>query len=137
MAATDPRIDAYIQGASDFAQAILEHLRKLIHKECPGVVETIKWSMPFFEYKGGMLCNISAFKAHCAFGFWNARLLKDPAGVLHVKDKNAMGHFDRITSLKDLPADKIIVALIKEAALLNEQGVKKSAPVRKSPKAVL
>jgi uncharacterized protein YdeI (YjbR/CyaY-like superfamily) len=137
MANTDPRIDSYIQGSADFARPILEHLRQLIHKACPGVVETVKWSMPFFEYEGGMLCNISAFKAHCAFGFWKASLLKDPEGILHIKNKNAMGHLDRITSLKDLPADKILVALIKAAAALNEQGVKKPAPARKSPKAPL
>jgi uncharacterized protein YdeI (YjbR/CyaY-like superfamily) len=137
MATTDPRIDAYIQGSADFARPILEHLRQLIHKACPGVAETIKWSRPFFEYQGGMLCHISAFKQHCAVGFWNAPLLKDPAGVLHIKDKNAMGHFDRITSLKDLPADKIMVALIKEAAALNEQGVKKPARAAKPPKAAL
>jgi uncharacterized protein YdeI (YjbR/CyaY-like superfamily) len=137
MATTDPRIDAYIQGSADFARPILEHLRQLIHKACPGVVETIKWSRPFFEYQGGMLCHISAFKQHCAVGFWNAPLLKDPAGVLHIKDKNAMGHFDRITSLKDLPADKVLIALIKEAAALNEQGVKKPAPVKKPLKAAL
>ena len=137
MTTTDPRIDAYIQGSDDFARPILEHLRKLIHKACPDVVETIKWSRPFFEYEGGMLCHISAFKQHCAVGFWNAPLLKDPAGVLHIKDKNAMGHFDRITSLKDLPADKILIALIREAAALNEQGVKKPAPVKKPLKAAL
>lgn len=137
MANTDPRIDAYIQGSADFARPILEHLRQLVHKACPGVVETIKWSRPFFEYQGGILCNISAFKQHCTVGFWNASLLKDPAGVLHLKDKNAMGHFDRITSLKDLPGDKVLIALIKEAATLNEQGVKKPAPVKKAPKAPL
>jgi uncharacterized protein YdeI (YjbR/CyaY-like superfamily) len=48
-----------------------------------------------------------------------------------------MGHFDRITSLKDLPADKVLIALIKEAAALNEQGVKKPAPVKKPAKAAL
>ena len=137
MATTDPRIDTYIKGSADFARPILEHLRKLIHKACPDVVETIKWSRPFFEYEGGMLCHISAFKQHCAVGFWNAPLLKDPAGVLHIKDKNAMGHFDRITSLKDLPADKVLIALIKEAATLNEQGVKKPAPAKKQAKAPL
>jgi uncharacterized protein YdeI (YjbR/CyaY-like superfamily) len=137
MATTDPRIDAYIQGSADFARPILEHLRKLIHKACPGVVETIKWSRPFFEYEGATLCHIDGFKQHCAFGFWNAPLLKDPAGVLHIKDKNAMGHLDRITSLKDLPADKILVALIKEAASLIDQGVKMPARAAKSPKAAL
>lgn len=136
MPTTDKRIDAYIAKSADFAQPILGHLRKLVHKACPDASETIKWGMPFFETNGALLCNMAAFKQHCSFGFWNAPLLKDPEGVLHVKDKNAMGHLDRITSLKDLPADKVLIALLKDGARLNEQGVKK--PVKeKVPKAAL
>jgi uncharacterized protein YdeI (YjbR/CyaY-like superfamily) len=44
-----------------------------------------------------------------------------------------MGHFDKITSLEDLPEDKIMIAYIKEAALLNEKGTKVSRA--KKPKA--
>src|ERR1700743_817396 len=124
MAATDPRIDQYIDRAADFARPILHHIRKLVHKGCPDVEETIKWGMHFFEYNAILLCNMSAFKQHCAFGFWNAPRLKDPAGILQLKDRNAMGHFDRITSLESLPADKTIIALVKAAAELNKQGVK-------------
>lgn len=134
MAATDPRVDEYIRKAAEFARPILQHLRQLIHKTCPGVTETVKWSMPFFEYEGALLCNMSAFKQHCALGFWNASLLKDPKGVLHLRDKNSMGHLDRITSLKDLPPDKVLAALIKEAAVLNEKGVKKPARTAKGPR---
>jgi uncharacterized protein YdeI (YjbR/CyaY-like superfamily) len=102
------------------------------------VVETIKWSRPFFEYHGGVLCQISAFKQHCSLGFWNAGLLSDPAGVLRIKDKDSSGHFGRITSLEDLPADKVIIAYVKEAAGLNQEGVKKSAPAKnRKPKAAL
>src|SRR5215469_9033680 len=128
MPATDARIAAYIAKSGDFAKPILSHLRKLVHKACPDATETMKWSMPFFETSGSILCNMAAFKEHCSFGLWNAPLLKDPEGILQVKDKNAMGHFDRITSLKDLPADKIIIAYLKEGAALNEQGIKKPAP---------
>jgi uncharacterized protein YdeI (YjbR/CyaY-like superfamily) len=137
MPATDARVDAYIAKSADFAQPILSHLRQLVHKGCPGVIETMKWSMPFFDYEGSPLCNMAGFKQHCSFGFWNASLLKDPEGILQVKDKNAMGHFDRITSLKDLPGDKILIAYIKEAALLNEKGIKKPGPAAKAPKAAL
>jgi uncharacterized protein YdeI (YjbR/CyaY-like superfamily) len=137
MPATDTRVDAYIAKSAAFAQPILAHIRELVHKACPEATETIKWSMPFFEVSGGLLCNMAGFKQHCSLGFWNAPLLKDPAGVLHVKDKNAMGHLDRITSLKDLPADKILIALFKEGAKLNEQGVKKPSAAAKPPKAAL
>jgi uncharacterized protein YdeI (YjbR/CyaY-like superfamily) len=71
---------------------------------------------------------MAAFKQHCSFGFWNAGQMKDANSGLQVKDRGAMGNFDRITSLKDLPADKKITGYIKEAAALIEKGVKKPAP---------
>ncbi len=114
---TDPRVDAYIKKAAPFAQPILIKLRKLIFQACPDAVETIKWSFPNYEVYGSMLCSMAAFKEHCSFGFWKAALLKDPDDILHLADKNSMGHFDKLVSLKDLPADKILIAYLKEAAL--------------------
>ncbi|HXD77380.1 MAG TPA: YdeI/OmpD-associated family protein [Puia sp.] len=133
MPTTDPRVDAYIAKSADFARPILSHLRQLVHKACPSALETIKWGMPFFESGGALLCNMAAFKHHCAFGFWNAPLLKDPKGALKVRNRESMGHFEKITALKDLPADATILALIREAARLNEQGIKKPVP-KKEPK---
>lgn len=66
------------------------------------------------------------FKQHCAFGFWKASLMNDPNKILSVADRNGMGHFDRITSLKDLPSDKILVTYIKHAAALNEMGIRRT-----------
>ena len=120
----DPRVDTYIDKAPDYAKPILGHLRELVHKACPEVEETIKWQFPFFDYAGSPLCVITAFKQYCKFGFWKASLLKDPKGLLQVFEKAGMGHLDRIASLKDLPADKILLAYIKEAMKLNEEGVK-------------
>ena len=116
----DPRIDAYIDRSAEFAQPILAHLRKLVHKACPDVKETMKWSMPHFEYKG-MLCGFAAFKQHCTFGFWKQSLLETDA---FPAEKTAMGSFGRIESRKDLPADKVIVGLVQQAMELNEKGVK-------------
>jgi len=124
MPTTDPRIDAYIEKSQDFAKPILKHLRALVHKACPGVEETMKWSFPNYSYKGAILCNMASFKQHCAFGFWKASLMKDPQGLFNRDGHNSMGQFDRITSVKDLPADKILIAYIREAATLNEDGVK-------------
>ena len=76
MPTTDKRVDAYIDRAQDFAKPILKHLRKLVHDACPDVAETLKWSMPSFEYKG-ILCGFAAFKHHCTFGFWKESLLKE------------------------------------------------------------
>jgi uncharacterized protein YdeI (YjbR/CyaY-like superfamily) len=120
MPTTDPRIDAYIEKSAEFAQPVMAHLRELIHKACPPVTETLKWSMPSFEYKG-ILCGFAAFKNHCTFLFWKQSLMETDA---FPKNKTAMGSFGRITSLKDLPSDKVILGLIHQAMELNEKGVK-------------
>jgi uncharacterized protein YdeI (YjbR/CyaY-like superfamily) len=120
MATKDPRIDAYIAKSADFAKPILKHLRKVVHAACPQVEETIKWSMPHFDYKG-MMCGMAAFKEHCAFGFWKADLILDRDKRT---DKGGMGTFGCIRSLKDLPNEKTLVGYVKKAAALNEAGIK-------------
>jgi uncharacterized protein YdeI (YjbR/CyaY-like superfamily) len=122
MARKDPRIDAYIAKAADFAKPVLSHLRSLVHKACPDVEETMKWSFPHFDYKG-MMCSMASFKQHCAFSFWKITLMKDAKKLLDNR-ANAMGSFGRITSLKDLPSDKTILSYIKEAMKLNDDDVK-------------
>jgi uncharacterized protein YdeI (YjbR/CyaY-like superfamily) len=134
MAPTDKSIDAYINKSADFAKPILTHLRKLVHQACPGVEEKMKWSFPHFDYKNEMMCSMAAFKQHCAFGFWKATLMKDPALVENAKSEAAMGHLGRITSLKDLPPDKKLIAYIKEAMDLTDRGIKLSAKSRTTEK---
>lgn len=130
MPSNDPGIDAYIEKSADFAKPILEHIRKLVHKACPDVEETWKWSFPHFDYKG-MLCSMAAFKEHAAFGFWKESLLEQDA---FPAQKTAMGSFGGITSVKDLPPDKVIIGLIHQAMELNEKGIKVTKP-RPSPTA--
>jgi uncharacterized protein YdeI (YjbR/CyaY-like superfamily) len=134
MAAKDPRVDAYIAKARPFAQPILRRIRAAVHAGCPGVTETIKWSVPAFDYKGP-LAGMAAFKAHCIFGFWKGALMKstpkDKAGA-------AMGQFGRFESVDDLPSEHAIVRMVKEAAALNDAGVKvprvtKAKPALKAP----
>jgi uncharacterized protein YdeI (YjbR/CyaY-like superfamily) len=131
MPSKDPRIDAYIEKSADFAKPILEHLRKLVHKACPEVEETWKWSFPHFTYKG-MLCHMAAFKAHASFGFWKQSLLETDA---FPSEKTAMGSFGKIATLKDLPPDKVLIGLIHQAVELNEKGInvqKPKAPAAKT-----
>jgi uncharacterized protein YdeI (YjbR/CyaY-like superfamily) len=118
----DPRIDAYIESAADFAQPILRHLRTCVHRGCPQVVETMKWSMPHFTHAGGILCGMAAFKAHCTFGFWHEAMTK-VVGPHGAKGESAMGSFGRIASLADLPDKRTLVRFIREAAKLNESGI--------------
>ncbi len=132
MATEDKRIDYYISKSADFAQPILIRLRHAVHKGCGDVKETMKWSFPHFEYKGSILCTMASFKEHCAFGFWLAPLMEDPDKIfLTDEDKTAMGHLGQIKSIKDLPAEKILLKYIKQAMKLIDQGAKLS----KAPKA--
>ena len=120
MPTTDPRVDAYIAKAKPFAQPILKRVRKAVHAGCPDVVETIKWSVPAFEYKGPM-CGMAAFKAHCLWGFWKAALMKTmPKDPAH----EAMGGFGRFESIDELPTEAAMIRMVKEAAALNDAGIK-------------
>ena len=125
MASTDKRIDAYIAKSADFARPILSTLRDAIHEGCPEVQETIKWGMPFFEYKGPF-CFLAAFKAHCGFGFWRA------GGVLGGKAKpdEAMGQLGRITSIKDLPGKRVLLQYIKDAKKKKDEGPASPARIK-------
>jgi len=127
MGTTDPRVDAYIETSAPFAKPILVHIRKSVHAGCPEVEETMKWSFPHFVYKG-MLCSMAAFKAHCSFGFWKGSLLEVPP------NGTAMSQFGRITSLDDLPRSKELTRLVRQAAALNDDGVKLERPKRTAPK---
>jgi uncharacterized protein YdeI (YjbR/CyaY-like superfamily) len=119
----DPRIDAYIARAADFAKPILQRVRKLIHAACPQVEETMKWSSPFFLHRG-ILIATPAFKQHCRLIFWKGRLFLG-------KERRKFG---RLTSLADLPADKILRGYIKKAVELNETGIKNPARKKTKPK---
>ncbi len=116
MGKKDPRVDAYIAKSADFAKPILRHLREIVHKGCPEVEETMKWSLPHFMYRG-MLCSMAAFKSHCAFGFWKSKLIAP-------EKPEAMGQFGRIASISDLPRDSMLLDYVREAARLNETGEK-------------
>ena len=128
MPTIDLRVDAYIAASPAFAQPILTHIREIIHAACPNVEETMKWSRPHFQYKG-MLCQMSAFTAHCALGFWKGAVL-----FPELSEKESMGHFGRITSIKDLPSKKELAGVVKQAMKLNDEGVKPPARAKPDPK---
>ncbi len=131
MGKQDKRIDAYIARAPEFARPILNHLRAVVHESCPDVQETLKWSMPSFEYHG-LLCGMAAFKQHATFGFWKGKLILDRSG----RDlDDAMGQFGRLTSVKDLPAKRVLAGHVKKAMALNEAGTTVKRAMK--PRAVL
>jgi uncharacterized protein YdeI (YjbR/CyaY-like superfamily) len=117
----DPGIDAYIAKAAPFAKPIISEVRDVVHEACPEIVETLKWGHPSFDHHG-IVCGVAAFKAHCVVSFWKAALLGD-AGLLRREVK----------AVADLPGRRDFVRLVKQAAKLNEDGVKLPEERRKSP----
>jgi uncharacterized protein YdeI (YjbR/CyaY-like superfamily) len=118
---TDKRVDAYIAQAPPFAQPILRHLRELVHRGCPGANETVKWRIPFFEYKGQIICNMAAFKQRCMFGFW-APEMRAVLGKDAVRPARGNGWLRRITRPEDLPGDRAMLDYIKKAAEIASSG---------------
>ncbi len=121
--ARSPEVDAYIEGAQPFAQPLLTHLRKTIHRVVPEVGEAIKWSMPFFLYRGIILANMAGHKGHASFGLWG----KEVTATLRERGIAAggtMGSFGRLTSLDDLPPTPELESHIRAAAALVAEGTR-------------
>lgn len=102
---SDPRIDAYIDKAEDFAQPILRHVRALVHSALPEAEEAIKWGMPHFTVGGKNVVGMAAFKAHAAV-------------MIHGEDDSAegMGSLGKIGALGELPPDQELAPRFRAAA---------------------
>lgn len=131
MAVWNPDFDHYITKAQPFARPILEHIRLLVHRACPDVEETMKWSCPHFGYNGKILCSMAAFKQHATMGFWlGSRIHTLKPYEVSEGDGKAMGQLSRLTSVKDLPGNRELTAILKEAMALINAGatLKKASP---------
>ena len=120
----NPTVDTYIANAEDFAKPILAHWRKLIHEHCPDAEEVMKWALPHFEYKNDNLCVIASYKSHCSFSFLKDSQMTDPRLKANKDLKPIQRFLGKVNKMSDLPPDEEFVAMLKEAMLLNEQGVK-------------
>ncbi len=91
----------------------MEHVRKRVHAAAPDAEEAMKWGAPAYTLGGKILLITAAFKKHAAVNFWRGQELcgKEAAA-------DAMGQFGKLTSVDDLPADKELDRLIREAAEL-------------------
>jgi uncharacterized protein YdeI (YjbR/CyaY-like superfamily) len=125
----DPRIDQYIDKAGDFAKPILQHIRELVHQTIPGAGEAVKWGMPHFTHNGKNIAGMAAFKAHCAVMVH---------GDGRQEQRDGMGSYGKLNSLKDLPDDSELAAKLVEARERIEQlGSAVKRPAKPKPKAAL
>jgi hypothetical protein len=116
-------VSGYIAAAAPFARPLLKHLRALFLRADPRMQETIKWGAPFFELEG-IVGSISAFQRHVSLGFWKGDELRDPQRVFDKvgRTQMAMARFERVD---DLPSDRALLDLIRQAVELNEAAVQK------------
>lgn len=122
----DPRVDAYVAKAREFAQPMLERLREQAHGVCPEADEAIKWGMPALVWKGKNLCGFAAFKAHVAFFV---------QGESSDVEKDGMGEFGKMRSMADLPSKAALTKILKARMKAIEPGP--SAKPKLAPKPVL
>ena len=128
MGKRDPRVDAYIAKAPDFAKPILTRIRKVVLGASPEVEETIKWGAPAFTYNG-LLCIMASFKQYCALNFWKGSLIVTTDGK---RADDSAGQFGKIARVSDLPPDEVLAGYVKEAMKLNESGAKVAKPKSKA-----
>lgn len=132
MPALDPRVDAYIAKAPEFARTVLEHLRAVVHEACPDGVEGIKWSMPFFMHSGRNLLHLGAFKQHVSLGLWYGEALQTPREP--GQPGQGSGNFGRITQLSDLPPKRELVRLIRSGMAAIDAGAKGPGARQRGPR---
>lgn len=123
--------DRYIANAAPFARPILEKIREAFHAASPGVNETIKWRAPHFE-RSGILGSLGAFKQHVTWVFWKGKLMKDPERLIQpMGESGALGGI-KFRNVSELPSKKTMIAYVREAIRLNEEGVAAPRPARKA-----
>ncbi len=107
-------VDAYIARAPQFARAVIEHFRDIVHETCPEVEEGMKWGRPAFLREGRLMALVGAFQAHCAVAFWHPemnRILKEEGRL----GEEGMGSLGKVRGVKDLPAKKDLARYLREA----------------------
>ena len=101
---------AYLQGLEPERRDALVELRELVLETVPGVVETMKYRMPTYEYHGSVLCAFASQKHHMSL-YLNANLVDryrgDLAGLSVGKS------CIRFRRLDDLPLETI-QAMLRE-----------------------
>ncbi len=121
-------IDAYIQRAAPMFQPMLVQLRETVHRHCPDVEETLKWSAPSFGYRGKILCAMAAFKQHMSFGYWqHAEIVGADA------PRDGMGSYGKIRDPADLPKAATLKADIRKAMALIDAAAAGVAPANPKP----
>jgi hypothetical protein len=111
-------ITARIKELGDWRGEVLAHIRAIIKKADPDVVETWKWrGVPVWEHDG-IICTGETYKAAVKMTFAKGAALDDPAKLFNASlDGNTRRAIDIHDG--DTINDKALTALIRAAVALN------------------
>ena len=109
-------VETYLEKLRPEIQELVRALREVILSASPGIQESIKWSIPFYTYKG-LLCYINPAKNHVSLGFCRGAELSNTQALLTGNGKEVRHIIVRSTD--DIRREKLS-SVIHEAVILNE-----------------
>ncbi|PZP50432.1 MAG: hypothetical protein DI595_11200 [Agrobacterium fabrum] len=114
-------IDRKIAELDDWRGETLAHIRAVIRKADPEVVEEVKWrGVPVWSH-AGILCTGETYKSAVKMTFAKGASLEDPAGLFN---SSLEGNMRRAIDFHegDVVDEEALAALIRAAVALNAVG---------------
>ena len=110
-------IDAKISDLGDWRGKTLAHVRTLIKKADPDVVEEWKWNVPVWSH-AGIICTGETYKAAVKLTFAKGASLADPSGLFN---SSLEGNVRRAIDIREGETvdETAFKALIRAAVALN------------------
>ena len=126
MESATARIDEKIKELGDWRGKTLAHVRQIILKADPEIVEEWKWAkatspgVPVFSH-GGIVCTGETYKSVVKLTFAKGAALEDPAGLFN---SSLDGNVRRAIDIHEGEKidEKALKALIRAAVALNLKG---------------
>ena len=119
--ATDPRVDAYIDGLPAWQQAICHEVRDLVHAADPEVVETIKRTVQPYFVLDGNICALLATKDHVNVFLYDGAIVPDPEGIITAGHDNQTARTVAVYEGEAVPA-RPLQAMFRQIIANNRAG---------------
>jgi hypothetical protein len=112
------QIDARINALTDWRGEMLAHLRAVIQKADPGIIEEWKWQTPVWSL-GGILTTGEVYKKAVKLTFAKGASLDDPEGLFN---SSLEGRVRRAIDFHEGEKvnEKALIALVRAAVALNK-----------------
>jgi hypothetical protein len=114
------KVNQYISSLPEWQQAVCNHVRGLIHKAEPDIVEEIKFhNRPYFTLEGNV-CALLAAKDHVNVFIYDP-IAPDPSGIINQGHGNSTARAIQIYE-DDTLDDEAFIELIRAVVSNNRQG---------------